>query len=180
MERKQILKVVITALFAALVAAGAFIRIPLPPVPITLQTLFALIAGCVLPLPLAAASIAVYLFLGIIGLPIFTSGGGLAAVLGPTGGYLMGLLPAVIVGAIMTKAMKGGRIACAVSSLVMDVIIYAAGLVWLGSSMELSFMATLSAGLIPFIVGDVIKYIVTVMISPSLRKRVEELLSRDE
>ena len=69
MERKQILRIVLTALFAALIAAGAFIRIPLVPAPMTLQTLFLLIAALCLPFRLAVASTAAYLFLGAVGLP---------------------------------------------------------------------------------------------------------------
>ena len=98
MERKEITKIVLVALFAALIAAGAFIKIPLVPVPVTLTTLFVLLAAlCLSPL-MALSSIVVYLFLGGIGLPIFTSGGGLAAMLGPTGGYLFGMIPAALFG----------------------------------------------------------------------------------
>ena len=93
MERKQITKTVLVALFAALVAAGAFIKIPFVPVPMTLQTLFALLAAACLPPSMAVSSIVIYIFLGAIGLPILTAGGGLAAVLGPTGGYLFGMIP---------------------------------------------------------------------------------------
>ena len=106
MDRTKITRIVLIALFAALIAVGAFIRIPLPPVPITLQTLFTLVAALLLPLPVSISSVLVYLFLGIIGLPIFTSGGGLAAVTGPTGGYLIGLIPAVIIGGLMVRSEK--------------------------------------------------------------------------
>ena len=103
MDRSRIMRTVVTALFTALVAAGAFIRIPMVPVPMTLQTFFALVAAACLPPTMATVSMLVYLFLGTVGLPIFTAGGGLAALLGPTGGYLIGLVPAVLAGSLVMK-----------------------------------------------------------------------------
>ena len=107
MERKEITKIVLVALFAALIAAGAFIKIPLVPVPVTLTTLFVLLAALCLPPFMALSSIVVYLFLGGIGLPIFTSGGGLAAMLGPTGGYLFGMIPAALLGSLIMSSNRG-------------------------------------------------------------------------
>lgn len=83
---------VLCALFAALSAAGAFIRIPLPGVAFTLQTLFVLLAGMLLGRRLGPVSIGVYLLTGLFGLPVFTGGGGPAYVLRPSFGYLLGFL----------------------------------------------------------------------------------------
>lgn len=77
-------------LFAALIAAGAFIRIPVPVVPFTLQFLFTTLAGLLLGGKNGAISVGVYIFLGLLGLPIFASGGGFSYVLNPTFGYLIG------------------------------------------------------------------------------------------
>lgn len=181
MERKHILRIVIVALFAALIAAGAFIKIPFFPVPITLQTLFTLFAAVSLPPTLALLSVLVYLFVGALGLPVFTTGGGLAAMLGPTGGYLIGLLPAAFIGAVIMKKMgERVRLASVFSAAAATVIIYAVGLPWLSSSMSLSLSATLTAGLVPFLIGDIVKYIVTVAVAPAIRGRVMELLEKDD
>lgn len=83
---------ILCALFAALTAVGAFIRIPLPGIPITLQTMFVLLAGLLLGAKSGAVSVAVYVILGLIGLPIFTQGGGPGYVLVPTFGYLIGFI----------------------------------------------------------------------------------------
>jgi biotin transport system substrate-specific component len=86
------------AMFGAATAMGAYIMIPLPPVPITLQTLFVVLAGALLGGRLGALSQVVYLLLGIIGLPVFHGGkGGLGILLGPTGGYLVGFIAAAYV-----------------------------------------------------------------------------------
>ena len=181
MERKQILRIVIVALFAALIAAGAFTKIPLAPVPMTLQTLFALLAATCLPISLALSSVAVYLFLGAIGLPIFTSGGGLAALLGPTGGFLIGLIPAVLAGALIMKVIsKHARLAAVIAGLAVTLLIYLVGIPWLAVRMDISIAAALATGLVPFILGDTIKFIVTVIIAPVIRPRVMELLEKDE
>ena len=181
MNRTKILKTVTIALFAALIAVGAFIKIPLPPVPITLQTLFTLIAGLLLPLSISTASVFVYLFLGAIGLPIFTSGGGIAALTGPTGGYLIGILPAVIVAGLMLKKdKKYSFIYYLIVSIVATVVIYIPGLFWLGYSRHLTLAQTLAGGLTPFIVGDVLKMIVSSLVAFKLRDYVGKLLSENE
>ena len=72
-----------TALFVALIAVGAFIRVPLPNCPFTLQILFT---------TLGAASVGIYIVLGLVGVPIFTSGGGPSYILQPTFGYLIGFM----------------------------------------------------------------------------------------
>ena len=178
MERKQIAVFVLVALFAALIAAGAFIRIPFVPVAMTLQTLFAMIAAICLPPVMAAVSVLAYLLLGTVGLPIFTGGGGLAALLGPTGGYLIGMLPAVFAGSIVMKAFPSRpRIMAIVSSLITTAIIYAVGLPWLKIRMELSVEAMFVAGLVPFIAGDLLKIAVSSIAGLTARTRIAEMLN---
>ncbi len=80
---------VLASLFAALTAAGAFIRLPFPYVPITMQTLFVLLAGALLGPRFGAASQLIYLVVGLSGVPVFANGGGPAYVLQPTFGYLL-------------------------------------------------------------------------------------------
>jgi len=80
------------ALFTALVAVGAFIRIPVPLVPFTLQFWFTTMAGLLLGPRLGAISVFVYVLLGLIGVPVFTQGGGPGYVFQPTFGYLLGFI----------------------------------------------------------------------------------------
>ena len=96
-----------TALFVALIAVGAFIRVPLPNCPFTLQILFTTLAGIVLGSRLGAASVGIYIVLGLIGVPIFTCGGP-GYILQPTFGYLIGF---------MVGAYAVGRIAESMETL---------------------------------------------------------------
>ena len=81
-----------TALFTALITAGAYIRIPIPVCPFTLQFLFTTLAGIFLGRNRGAAATALYVLLGLAGLPVFTGGGGLGYVFQPTFGYLIGFI----------------------------------------------------------------------------------------
>lgn len=92
---------ILRALFAALIAVGAFIRIPIPVVPFTLQYLFTMLAGLLLGSKQGAASVLVYTLVGLTGFPIFTEGGGLSYILKPSFGYIIGF----IVGAYVTGAI---------------------------------------------------------------------------
>ena len=109
------------ALFAALTAAGAFIRIPAPLGVFTLQLLFTTLAGLLLGARKGAASVGCYIVLGLIGLPIFASGGGIFYVLEPSFGYIIGFA----VGAFVTGAIaKSGT-----PSFLLNILAAFAGLV---------------------------------------------------
>ncbi len=83
-------KMVLCAMFVALIAVGAFIKIPIPVVPFTLQFLFTMLAGLLLGGKWGAVSVGVYIILGLMGLPIFAQGGGIGYVFQPSFGYIIG------------------------------------------------------------------------------------------
>lgn len=83
-------EMVLCGVFTALIAIGAFIKIPIPNMPFTLQFLFTMLAGLILGARLGSMSVLIYLVLGLIGLPIFTEGGGIYYIFKPTFGYLIG------------------------------------------------------------------------------------------
>lgn len=100
----QTRELILIAFFTALSAIGAFIRVPLPIVPFSMQNLFTTLAGLLLGSQLGALSVGLYVTLGLIGLPIFTQGGGIGYVLRPTFGYLLGfILGAWVTGKIREK-----------------------------------------------------------------------------
>ncbi|MCI2056054.1 MAG: biotin transporter BioY [Oscillibacter sp.] len=104
MRNHKTRNLILCALFAALTAVGAFIRIPVPVVPFTLQFLFTMLAGLLLGGKLGCISVSVYIFMGLLGLPVFAEGGGFAYIFKPSFGYLIGFAVAsYVTGVIANK-----------------------------------------------------------------------------
>jgi len=167
---EQVRMTVYASLFAALTAVGAFLSIPIGPVPIVLQNLFVLMAGLLLGSRWGLASVAVYLLAGACGLPVFAGGtGGIGRLVGPTGGYLIGYLPSVyVVGLISEKT--GRRLVFDLLAMVCGtIIVYIFGLAWLKVLMGLSLGKTLALGLFPFLLGDALKIAAAVPIVKAIR-----------
>src|SRR3990170_6187985 len=100
--------IVLASLMAALTAVGAYIHVPIGPVPIVLSTLFVLLSGLLLGSRWGLASMVLYLFVGAIGMPVFSGGrGGFAHFLGPTGGYLFGYVLASWVTGFIAERSRG-------------------------------------------------------------------------
>ncbi|WP_406660140.1 biotin transporter BioY [Methanolobus sp. ZRKC3] len=157
----DIRKMAYASLFAAMIAVGAYIRIPLPfsPVPITLQVLFVLLAGAMLGARWGTLSVVVYLLLGIAGLPVFSGGSsGIGVVLGPTGGYLIGfLVAAFLIGAMSQRNGISRPLYNVLYMLAGTFIIFLFGASYLMHSAQLTFSEGMALGVIPFIPGGIIK-----------------------
>ena len=109
MNNSYIKKLVLCAMFTALIAVGAFITIPIPIIPLTLQDMFVLLAGILLGPKWGALSALLYVVMGLAGLPIFTQGGGLGYVLKPSFGFLIGFaFAAWVTGTLTHKTEKPG------------------------------------------------------------------------
>lgn len=179
----DIKKTVFTALFTALIAAGAFIIIPAGPVPVSLQTLFIILAGMLGGRNIGVSSSLLYLVLGALGLPVFSGGtGGIAHLLGPTGGYLAAAVPAAYIAGVFSDLGRRSRCtappwvlytAAAVSA---SLVFYAMGIPWLKFVLGLSWGSALAAGLVPFIIGDVLKAAAAVIITGKFRSRIDDVL----
>lgn len=122
---------VISAQFAALIAVGAFIRIPIPFVPFTLQFLFTTLAGSLLGSKYGALSVLLYLGLGLAGLPIFSLGGGPGYIFYPTFGYLLGFCAgAYITGRMVEKSVDVGFKKVLFANFVGLLVVYLFGMVY--------------------------------------------------
>jgi biotin transport system substrate-specific component len=159
-----------------LIATGAFfifltaqIYIVRTPVPLTGQTFGVLIVGGALGARRGFAAVALYVLLGLVGLPFFAEGkGGSAVILGATGGYLIGFM---VAGAVVGRLAELGwdrHIGGAIGMMLIgSVLIYAIGLPWLAVVLHLSPADTIAAGLTPFIAWDVAKLAVAAGIFPT-------------
>jgi len=154
-------KMVFASLFAAMTAAGAYIKIPIPigPVPITMQLLFVLLAGIMLKSRWGTISMLVYVLLGVVGLPVFAGGAsGLGVLFGPTGGYLIGFVGAAFVIGILAE--RKGTSSILLNAVFMTaglVLIYALGVAQLCFVAELSLIKAITVGMLPFLIGDILK-----------------------
>ncbi len=161
---------VLASLMAAMTAVGAYIHIPIGPVPIVLSTLFVLLSGLLLGSRWGLASMGLYLLVGAIGIPVFAGGkGGFAHFFGPTGGYLLGyLLASWTTGFISERSPGRWRLdilAVAFGSLA----IYCLGVPWLKVITQMSWTKTMIMGMVPFLIGDVMKAAVAVVLARSVR-----------
>ncbi|CCK79389.1 biotin transporter BioY [Desulfobacula toluolica] len=167
---KQLKMTVYTSLFVAFIAIGAFIAIPIGPVPIVLQNMFVLLAAIILGPVWAVACVAIYLLIGLAGLPVFAGGtSGIGKLFGPTGGYLLGYLPAVFVTAGISKALGKRMSADMIAMVTGSLIVYGAGVFWLKIATAMTLEKAVAVGMFPFLIGDVLKIIAAAFIAKSLR-----------
>ncbi len=167
------------ALFTALIIIGGYISIPIPvgPVPIVLADFFVMITGLFLGLKYGLISTALYLALGALGMPVFAGGGaGLAVLVGPTGGFLFGYLLVVTSIGFITGKRKPSIVTNLIALVVGNILLYAIGVPWLKFQMNISWAAALAAGLIPFIIGIVIKITVASALGRVLLPRFKQTL----
>jgi len=166
----QLRMTVYASLLAALIAAGAYVAIPIGPVPVVLQNLFVFLAGLLLGSRWGVASVGVYLFAGALGLPVFAGGiGGIGRLVGPTGGYLVGFLPAVFVIGLIAERAENGVFIEVIAMVCGTVIIYLFGVTWLKLLTNMTLSKTLVIGMYPFLLGDIIKIAAAVPIVRALR-----------
>ena len=174
-ERTSLRGMVYASMFGALTAVGAYIVVPLPPVPISLQTLFVNLAGALLGGYLGALSQVVYILLGVIGLPVFAGGkAGLGVLFGPTGGYLFGFVLAAFVVGKLIAVQKNPRLFWVVFSMLVGmVIIYVLGIIQLTFAARLSIQKAMVVGALPFIPGDIVKIVLASLIYLKARDKVK-------
>ena len=131
-RRNLIVTLTLSSLFCTLIIIGSFIRIPMPNMmPVTLQTFFVLLTALVLPIKASVLAISAYIALGLIGLPIFSGGGGLGYVLMPNFGFIIGFVVATIIISVITEKIKYSKIwQYIVSSLFGIAVIYIIGILY--------------------------------------------------
>jgi len=161
---------VLASLMAALTAVGAYIHVPIGPVPIVLSTLFVLLSGLLLGSRWGLASMGLYLLVGAIGMPVFSGGkGGFAHLLGPTGGYLLGFVLSAWVTGFISERSRGILILEIFAVFVGSLAIYGFGIFWLKMITQMSWLKTLMVGMIPFLIGDAVKASVALVLARAVR-----------
>lgn len=166
--------IVLSALFAAIVAVCAQISIPIGPVPFTLHVLAIFLASLILPPKFAFLSLLVYDLLGAVGVPVFAGfSGGLSKFIGPTGGYLIAFPIAAFITSYINakKPIKHELINTAIALIVGLSLVYSCGFLFLAKVANLSLQKAFMAGVAPFIVPDLIKLIIAYFLASALKSR---------
>lgn len=165
-------------MFTALTATGAFITIPIGPVPITLQSLFVLLSGIILGSKKGMLSQVVYLLLGLMGLPIFAGfSGGLGQLVKPSAGFLFGFISAAYYTGKFSEK-KGTTKNLSIAVITGTVVMYAIGIPYMYYVLNiilaknLNIVQVLNMGMLLFIPGDAIKAVIAVFIGKKLKNRL--------
>ncbi len=172
-------RVLAVSAFALATALGAHVAVPLAPVPVTLQTLFVILAGAMLGPSLGAASQMAYLAMGVAGMPVFAGGFGLAYLAGPTGGYLLAFPATAFVAGLLARRVTGRG---ATGALILFAGLFLASLVTLGGGTAWLAVYTgdlsraVMAGFLPFLTGDVLKVGLATLLAWRGRERTLRLL----
>lgn len=144
---------------SGLVALAAQVEVPMVPVPMSLQTLAISVVGLTLGARLAGAALLAYLAQGAMGLPVFAGGdAGAHHLLGPTGGFLFGFVAmAFLTGRIAERGFARGPVRMFVAAFVPATLLFVPGVAWLWAVTPLDLGGAVQAGMIPFLLGDVVK-----------------------
>ena len=170
---------ILAALFAALTAVGAFIRFPLGTMSVTLQFMFTAMAGVLLGAKWGAVSQTVYVVLGLVGLPVFTMGGGIGYVMQPSFGFLLGLIPTAWVIGRLTEN-ENGHWRIALACLAGLAVLYLIGLPYMYLIMKLylhksiTVWTAVKAGMLVYLPGDAVKIALTVLLYKPLRRAIRK------
>lgn len=179
-------RIVFTALFAALTAVCGFISIPVPgtPLPIVLQNMMVVLDGMLLGPLWGAAAVALFVLSGLIGLPVFSGGtAGIARIMGPTGGFIIGyIVSALAAGLIARRPVMGKKapmVRLALSALCGFAVMYIPGVLHFMKVMDKTFSETMALCVLPYLPGDAIKLVLSVVIAIPLRKSVAQFVFQD-
>ncbi|WP_246169657.1 biotin transporter BioY [Alkalibaculum sporogenes] len=159
------------ALLVAVTIILSQIVIPLQPVPISLSMIAIYLSGGLLGWKKGAITQIIYIGIGAIGLPVFASAkGGIPVLFGPTGGYIVGYLLAAIITGFIIEKVSNLNIFTIILAMVAGIIsCYILGTVWLGFITEIGFYNALFLGVIPFILGDILKIIVAAILVKKIK-----------
>lgn len=169
----KIKKLILSSLFTCLIIIGAYISIPLPftPIPFTLQLLFVLLSGIFLGPFYGSLSTIIYILIGILGFPVFSGGnGGISYLFGKTGGFLFGFVIASFIAGYICKLSKKLLPIAIISGVF---FIHLCGVLYLSKILSIDVYKSFIIASLPFIPIDLIKGVLTYIISVSLLKNRE-------
>lgn len=177
MEDKKITtyQMAVTALMAAVLCVIGPLSVPIGAIPISLSNFVISLTVWLLGPKFGTLSVAIYLALGAVGMPVFSGyGGGLAKLAGPTGGYLIGYLAMAFIGGLFVEKSKGNPVVSGIGLVIGVAVSYVFGTAWFVFQMGCELSYALAVCVYPFIAFDLAKVIVACVIGALLRKRLTQ------
>lgn len=174
MEKKlTTYQMAVTALMAAVMCVLGPLTVPIGAVPISLANFVICLTAWLLGPKFGTLSVAVYLCIGLIGVPVFSGyGAGLAKLVGPTGGYLVGYLLLALIGGLFIEKSNGNPVVSGIGLVLGDAACYVLGTAWFVFQMQCELGYALSVCVYPFIALDLAKIVVSCVVGALLRKRL--------
>ncbi len=169
---QNIVNVLLILFGTLLLTLSAKVQVPFWPVPMTMQTFVVFLIGSTYGVRLSFLTLVAYLIEGAIGLPVFAAGGGIVYLTGPTAGYLYGMtIAAVVISYFSNIGYSSSYIRSFISIIIGSVIIFALGVLYLGSI--IGYSKAIQAGLLPFIPSELFKIALAVLLIPTLNKIIK-------
>ena len=168
----NLINVVLILFGTLLLTISAKVQVPFWPVPMTMQTFVVFLIGSTYGVRLSFLTLLAYLFEGVIGLPVFATGGGIVYLTGPTAGYLYGMtIAAVVISFFADKGFSNSYIKSFISIILGSIIIFTFGVLYLGSI--IGYSKALQLGLLPFLPSELFKIVLAVLLIPTLNKIIK-------
>ena len=178
MEKKlTTYQMAVTALMAAVMCVLGPLTVPIGAVPISLANFVICLTAWLLGPKFGTLSVAVYLCIGLIGVPVFSGyGAGLAKIAGPTGGYLVGYLLLAIIGGLFIEKSKGNPVVSGIGLVLGDAACYVLGTAWFVFQMQCELGYALSVCVYPFIALDLAKIVVSCVVGALLPTKLPTMM----
>ena len=171
--KSNVYPLAMTAMMAAVIAAVSPFAIPIGPISLSLCTLLLYMPPYLLGWKRGAAAVLVFILLGVTGMPVFTGfQGGIGKVLGPTGGYIAGYIPLVIITGLAIRRFPGNRVLQFLGMIAATAVLYILGTAWFCVQSNSDLQRAVALCVAPFIPGDMIKMVIAMFAGPELRDRL--------
>ena len=177
MKSRIVRDMTLISLFAALISITSFISIPIGTVPITLQTFGVFSTLMLIGGRRGSMSVAVYIALGAVGLPVFSGfSGGVGRLFDATGGFILGFLASAILYWLIARLLGSSLTATIISAVSAHVLLYIVGALWffVGYSDGAGFLSTLTLTVLPYLLPDAIKLFLAIFLCEKIKKRLNK------
>ncbi len=166
-------KIAFTGILAAMICLLAPLSLPAGAIPISLATFAIYITACIVNVKTSVCAVIIYILLGAVGLPVFSSfRGGFHMLAGITGGYLIGYIPCAVIIGLLVGKFENKKWIYPLSIILGTAICYLIGTLWYMLQTNSGFSSALTVCVLPFIIGEIVKIPVASLVGMTLRKRL--------